>query len=158
MGGGEDTKIEKLKDLLRQMMKSPKNMRSFPKFSLIMHTDASKGAVAASFIQEVAAEVGYKEKVLIHAASKSFESVETRNFTIRREIFVVVFAEQNFRKFLLGRHFVISTDHHPLVNLFKKPLLLIENEHLRGMVAQISEYCFSVEYVSGASNEFSDWL
>jgi len=50
------------------------------------------------------------------------------------------------------------TDHRSLVRLFKKPLLSIENEDLRDLVAQLSQYSFSVEDVPGPSNEFRGWL
>jgi len=41
--------------------------------------------------------------------------------------------------FLIRGDFVIRKDHLPLVGLFKKPLLSIENENLRDLVAQLSE-------------------
>jgi len=156
--GEEDKKLEDLKEVLREMMKNPKNMRPNPELPLIVKTDASKKAVGASLIQEVPNEDGSKEKVLIYAASRSFKSAETRYSTIRRELLAVVFAVQKFRRFLIGRDFLIRTDHRPLVGLFKKPLLSIENEDLRDLVSQMSEYSFTVEYVPGPSNAFPYWL
>jgi hypothetical protein len=140
------------------MMKNPKNMRQTPELPLIVETDASKKAVGASLIQEIPNEDGTKEKVLIYAASRSFKSAETRYSTIRRELLAVVFAVQKFRRFLIGRDFLIRTDHRPLVGLFKKPLLCIENEDLRDLVSQRSEYSFTVENVPGPGNAFPDWL
>jgi hypothetical protein len=58
-----------------------------------------------------------------------------------------------FRRFLIEMDFLIRTDHRPLVGLFKKPLLSIEDEDLRDLVSQMSEYSFTVEYVPGPSKE-----
>ena len=78
--GEEDKKLEDLKEVLREMMKNPKNMTPNP---------------------------------------GSWKTCEIRDFLIR-------------------------TDHRPLVGLFKKPLLSIENEDLRDLVSQMSEYSFTV--------------
>jgi hypothetical protein len=83
----ENSKLEELKHLLREIMKNPKDMRPSPELPLIFETDASKRAVGASLVQEITAKGGSKEKALIHAASRSFNAAETRYFTIRRELF-----------------------------------------------------------------------
>ena len=70
----------------------------------------------------------------------------------------VSFALKKFRKFLMGNHFLVRTDHRPLDGLLKKAIDSIENEDLRDLVPGFTEYSFDVEYVSGESNFFPDWL
>jgi len=133
-------------------------MRPNPELPLIAEDDASKRAVGVSLVQEITAEGGSKEKVLIYAASRSFKSVETRYSTITKELLAVVFAVQKFRTFLIVRDFVITRDHRPLVGLLQRPLLSIENKYLRDLYGQLSQYSFSVKSVPGPSNGFPHWL
>ena len=89
-GGEEDIKLEELKQLLREMMKNPKNMRPNPGLPLIVETVASKRAVGASLVQEITSEGGSREKALIYSASRNCKSAEKRYSTIRRELLAVV--------------------------------------------------------------------
>jgi len=61
-GGQEDKKLEDLKEVLREMMKNPKNMRPNPELPLIVETDSSKKAVGASLIQEIPNEDGLRRR------------------------------------------------------------------------------------------------
>jgi hypothetical protein len=124
---------------------------------LIIESDASLKAVGASLLQEIPTGEGMDRR-LIYAASRSFKGAETRYSTIRRELLGVVFAISKFRRFLLGREFEIRTDHRPLVGLLEKPLLSIENQNLRDLVEQLSEYKFKVTYIKGEDNVFPDYL
>jgi len=124
---------------------------------LIVETDASKKAIGAALIQEVKTEEVI-ERMLIYTASTCLKSAETRYSTIRRELFGVSFALKKFRKYLMGNHFLLRTDHRPLDGLFKKAITSIKNEDLRNLVAGLTEYSFDVEYVPGESNCFPDWL
>jgi len=139
-------------------MKNPKNVRPSLESPVTVATDASKRAVGASLVQEIAAEHGFKEKVLIYAASRSFNHAETRYCTIRREVRGVIFAVQKLTRFSVENDSMIKTEYRPLIVLFKKPLLSKEKEDLRDLVAQLSEYSFYVKYPPGASNQFTDWL
>jgi len=85
------TKLEELKHLICEMMRSLKNMRPNPELPLVTETDASESAVGASLVQEITTEGCSKEKALIYAVSRSFKSAETRYSTIRRELLAVVF-------------------------------------------------------------------
>ena len=113
---------------------------------MIVETDASCRAVGATLIQEVPTGEGI-ERRLIYAASRSFKGAETRYSTIRRELLAVVFALAKFRRFILHRQFVIRTDHRPLVGLLEKPLLNIENQQLRDLVENISEFRYMLSNI-----------
>ena len=153
-GGEEEIKFGELKELLKGMLENPVNFRPDPTFPLIIEVDASNSAIGAALIQEI-----NQERILIYSASRSLKSAETRYSTIRRELLGVVFAVvKKFRRFVLGRKFIVRTDHRPLLGLVRKPLAMIENEDLRDLVAKLAPYNFEMEYVVGAENIFPDWL
>jgi hypothetical protein len=139
------------------MLKNPRNFRVDPTLPLIVETDASKKAIRAALIQEVKTEEVI-ERRLIYTASRSLKSAETRYSTIRRELLGVSCGLKKFRKFLMGNHFLVTTDHRPLDGLFKKAITSIEHEDLRDLVAGLRECSFDVEYVPGESNCFPNWL
>ena len=156
-GGEEEREFQKLKECLRNMLKNPRNFSVDPTLSFIVETDASNKAIGAALIQEVKTDEVI-ERRLIYTASRSLKSAETRYSTITREVLGVSFALKNFRKFLMGNHFLVRTDHRPLDGLFKKAITSMENEDLRDLVAGLSEYSFDVEYVLRESNCVPDWL
>ena len=156
-GGEEEKAFQELKDCLIDLLLDARNFRMDSSLPLIVETDASKKALGAALVQEAVVN-GVKERRLIYAASRSLKSAETRYSTIRRELLGVKFAITKFRKFLLGTHFIVRTDHRPLDGLFKKAIMSIENEDLRDLVASLSNYDFEVEYLPGESNAFPDWL
>jgi hypothetical protein len=139
----KDKKLEELKNLLREM-KNPKNMRLNPESPLIVVTYATRRAVGASLVQEIAAENGCEKKVSIYAASRS-KSVEIRYSTVRIELFAVFIGTNNsiavedavgvrlkmLFSLLVERDFMITTDPRPLMVLFG-----IQNEDLRDLIAQ----------------------
>ena len=139
------------------MLKNPRNFRVDPTLPLIVETDASKKAIGAALILEVKTEE-VTERRLKYTASRSLKSAETRYSTRRRELLGVSFALKNFRKFLMGNHFLVRTDHRPWDGLFTKAITSIENEDSRDLVAGLTEDSFDVEYVPGESNCFPDWL
>jgi hypothetical protein len=152
-GGEEERQFQELKACLRNMLKNPRNFRVDPTLPLILETVASKKAIGTALIQEVETEEVI-ERRLIYTASRSLKFAETRYSTIRRELSSVSFALKKFRKFLMGNHFLVRTDHRPLDGLFKKAITSIEIEDLRDLVAGLTDF----EYVPGESTCFPDWL
>jgi len=120
------------------MLKNPRNFRVDPTLLLIVETDASKKAIGAALIQEVKTEEVIQRR-LIYTASRSLKSAETRYSNIRRELLGVSFPLRKFRKFLMGNHFLVRTDHRPLDGLFKKAITSIENEDLRDLVSGLTD-------------------
>ena len=135
------------------MLTNRTNFRARSDLPLVVYTDASNKALGASLLQEVDQKFN-----LIAASSRSLKSAELNYSTIRRELLAVLFALRKFSKFLMGRNFIIRTDHQPLKGLLSKPLHTIENVKLRDMVSEILEFQFSVEYFPGKENVFDDYL
>ena len=53
-------------------------------------------------------------------ASRALTDTEKRYSNIERETLAVVFGLEKFEYYLLGRKFVVETDHSPLEQIFKK--------------------------------------
>ena len=64
--------------------------------------------------------------------SKTLTDTQRRYSQIHKEILAVVFALKKFHQFLLGRHFILVTDHKPLLTLFRpsKETPLLAANHL----------------------------
>ena len=55
-------------------------------------------------------------------ASKSLTDTETRYANIERELLAIVFACQRFNTYVLGRPFMVESDHKPLEMIHQKSL------------------------------------
>ena len=91
----------------------------------------------------------------ISFASKSLTKTQRRYCVTRRELLAVVTFIQHFKQYLLGRKFVIRTDHSTLrwVLSFKEP----ENQLAR-WIKILSQYDFTVIYRRGIKHSNADFL
>ena len=91
---------------------------------LVLDTNASGTGIGASLSQIQYREKSGKEeeRPIVHA-SKSLTKAQRQYCMTRKELLAVVYFVQYFRHYLLGRHFVIRTDHSALrwVMSFKDP-------------------------------------
>ena len=123
---------------------------------LILQTDASGiGLGAVMFQKDESGElrpVAYGSRVL-SSAEKNYSNIE-------REALALVFGVTNFRQYLLGRTFMLRTDHQPLLKLFgcteKVPTLV--SSRLKKWKMVLSAYNYSMEYIPGRKNVFADYL
>lgn len=121
---------------------------TFPDFNetFTLTTDASDYAIGAVLSQNDRV-VSYGSRVLNKAE---------RNYsTIEKEALAIYFFCKKYRAYLLGREFVIITDHKPLQWIYsiKDPSSRI----LRWRLA-LAEYSFKVEYKKGSLNSNADAL
>ena len=120
-----------------------------------LSTDASDDGIGAVLEQEQTQEDGSRKRVVIAYASKSLSRSQRKYCATNRELLAVVWAVENFRYYLLGRHFEIITDHASLVWLrnFKNP---------EGMIARwlqrLSPYDFIIKHRAGKIHLNADGL
>ena len=117
----------------------------------ILRTDASSRGLGAALMQM--AEDGELHPVLY--ASRKLLDRETRYSTVERECLAVVWGIDKFSRYLIGKHFVIETDHRPLTFLGKNKTT---NGRLMRWSLALQEYKFSVVPISGQSNCEADVL
>ena len=75
----------------------------------ILQTDASADGIGAILLQEVN---GVKHPVAF--ASKRLLPRQRNFSTIERDALAIVWGVQKFQNYLMGVHFTLETDHHPL--------------------------------------------
>ena len=107
----------------------------------ILDTDASDFAVGSALIQ-----VQNGQETPMAFASKTLIPTQHNYCTTRRELLAVVVFTRQFRHYLLGRHFVVRTDHHSLIwsIRFKNP----EGQLIRWL-EELSQYDLSVVHRAG---------
>ena len=92
--------------------------------------------------------------------SRSLASAEKNYSQIEKEALAIVFAVKRLHQYLYGRMFTLRTDHKPLLKIFgsKNGLPPLAAARLHRWAVLLSEYSYSVEYISGASNVIADCL
>ena len=122
----------------------------------ILDCDASDYAVAG-----VLSQVQFNEQCdefcerPIAYASKSLNKAQRRYCTTRRELLAVVTFVTMFKQYLLGRSFLIRSDHSSLtwIMSFKNP----ENQMARWLEV-LSQYDFRIEHRKGSKHINADFL
>lgn len=115
---------------------------------IVMETDASNLGLGVAVFQGDKA-VGF--------ASRTLKNAEKNYAPIEKEMLAIVFACKRFDQFILGNQVTIKTDHHPLISIFKKPLLNVPRR-LQQMRLTLQRYDLNVEYVKGKNNVVADGL
>ncbi|XP_011686369.1 PREDICTED: uncharacterized protein K02A2.6-like [Wasmannia auropunctata] len=81
--------------------------------------------------------------------SKTLTKAQQNYSQIEKEALALVTAVERFRKFIFGRHFVLQTDHRPLLALFRttKGLDTRTANRLKRWALRLIGYDFEIEYV-----------
>lgn len=118
-----------------------------PNFSLpfMLYTDASDTGLGA-VLQQGDAVIAY--------ASRSLKSAEKNYSVIEKECLALVHAVKHFKHYLLGRLFVVYTDHNPLQWLSSQKM---EGKLCRWAL-QLQEFEFEIRYRKGSQNSNADAL
>ena len=116
----------------------------------MLDTDASNEGIGA-----VLSQVEDGKETVIAYASRVLTKAERAYCVTRRELLAVVTFIQHFRVYLLGRHFVIRTDHGSLTWLrsFRNP-----EGQLARWLEQLQEYDFDIVHRPGRKHLNADAL
>ena len=118
--------------------------------TFILRTDASSVGMGAVLLQE--------RDGLLHPTiyiSKKLADAQCRYSTIERECLAIVWALTKLSRFLVGREFILQTDHRPLTFLQSSKT---KNNRLLRWALMIQEYKFVVKPISGQVNVMADIL
>jgi len=133
-------------ELLKKELTSKPIFLSVPNFSqpFTLQTDASNDGIGAILSQ------GHK---VIEYASRKLNTAERNYSTIEKELLAIVWSLQYFRYYLLGRSFVIETDHNPLTFIDK----IKSNSRIVRWKLKMAEYDYQIKYKPGRFNN-ADFL
>lgn len=118
--------------------------------TFILDTDASDQAIGA-----VLSQVQNKHERVIAYASSALTQEQKRYCTTRKELLAVVKFTRQFRHYLLGRPFLVRSDHSSLrwIMNFKNP-----NHQLARWLEELRQYVFEVQYRPGSKHCNADAL
>ena len=123
---------------------------------LVVEVDASPVGVGAVLLQQ------HQDGSMstISFASRRLSVCEQNYAQIDREGLAVVFALNKYSKFLLGRKFVLRTDHRPLIHIFNpsKPITKIANARLIRWSVLLLSFDYIIEHLPGIQNTIADCL
>ena len=114
----------------------------------ILDTDASSFAIGAVLSQIQ----GGKERAIAYA-SRTLEKSEENYCVTRKEMLAVVFFTKYFKHYLLGRHFILRTDHGSLrwLHRFKEP-----EGQVQRWLQQLSQFDFEIVHRPGLKHGNAD--
>ena len=112
-----------------------------PSEKLILCTDASQECVGACLTTAEGKPVAF--------ASKKLTGAEVKWSTIDKEAYAIIWAIRKLRTLLLGRKFIVRSDHQPLKYLFESKDVSAKVSRWR---VSIAEHNFEVEYCKGSTN------
>lgn len=117
-----------------------------------IQTDASYYGIGATLFQLTMSD---GERGVIAYTSRVLQNAELRYTVTEKELLSVVYALQQWRVFVLGRHVTVLCDHKVLSFLKSCPLL---NARLARWSMCIQEYDVTIQYCKGSENIIADTL
>ena len=122
----------------------------------ILDADASDTGIGATLSQvQWNSSSGKSEERPRAFASKSLTKSQRRYCITKRELLAVVTFIQQFRHYLLGREFLVRTDHSALrwIMSFKEP-----TDQMARWLEILSQYDFKIEHQAGKQHTNADAL
>ena len=128
---------------------------SFPDYNkeaepLELYVDASAVGAGACIMQKQNGE-----SMPIAYSSVAFNKAERNYSPIERELLALRWGVKNFRSFLFGVHFIIYTDHKPLLYLHN---MSRENSRLMRTVSELEDFNYTLRYQPGVENQAADGM
>ena len=117
----------------------------------ILETDSSNYCIGGVLKQE---QNGI-ERVIAYGSRKLSKS-EVNYCITKKEFLAIIYFVRHYKHYLLGKNFLIRTDHEPLkgiLNTAKK----VSNQFVRWKI-ELEQYNFDIEYIKGNTNIVADTL
>ncbi|GBG88025.1 hypothetical protein CBR_g46396 [Chara braunii] len=121
-----------------------------PDKPFIVTTDASQYGIGAVLVQQEGPKLRPVEYL-----SKKMSSQKLAKSTYEKDLYAVYKALTHWRHYLLGRFFILRTDHQTLRWMRTQPVL---SDALERWIEVIEQYDFEPQYIKGEYNKVSDAL
>ncbi|XP_055522952.1 uncharacterized protein K02A2.6-like [Wyeomyia smithii] len=134
-------------DRFREILQSPLLLTHYnPKLKILVSADASMlglGARIAHIFPDGTV------RAICHV-SRSLTAAESKYSQIEKEGLALIFAVTKFHRILFGRHFILETDHKPLLTIFgsKKGIPIYTANRLQRWALTLLLYDFDIRHVS----------
>jgi len=140
----------------REFLSSPAVIKPYdPSLPTELLTDASRlHGLGFALLQRRGESVH-----LVQAGSRSITQAEKNYASIELECLGVQWAISQCDFYLKGcPHFTVITDHKPLLGIFNKSIVDIENDRLRRLREKLMHYTFSITWSAGKEHLIADAL
>lgn len=87
--------------------------------------------------------------------SRKLKEYEQNYLAYDLQLRTVILVLQMWRHYLLGKRFLLMTDHHSLINYFKQPTLNVRQARWTDFLC---EFDFYIKYIKGKENRVTDVL
>lgn len=143
--------------LVKKVIASEKVLVHYnPQLPIKLICDASQHGIGAAIFHTME----NNEDRPIAFASKSLSKAQSNYSTIDREALAIYFGVNKFQHYLIGRRFVLQTDHKPLTSIFgsKRGIPTMAASRLQRWAMYLSSFDFEIQYIVGKSNVNADFL
>ena len=144
-------------DQFKQILSSDLLLAHYdPRNKIIVAADASNTGIGACIMHQYSDS---SIKVVQHA-SRTLTATERNYSQIEKEACALIFAVTKFHRMIAGRHFVLQTDHQPLLAIFgsKKGIPVHTANRLQRWATTLMAYDFSIKYISTDNFGYADVL
>lgn len=124
-----------------------------PNAKTYVTTDASEIGLGGMLSQ-----VQNGKEVPVAYASHTLSPTQRNYSTGEKEALACLWACEHWEKYLLGRFFILRTDHSPLVTLLTKNTSLRQSAKFSRWLIRLSIFDYEVEYMKGENNKIADFL
>ena len=137
-------------ELKRRLTSSPILAMPVDEGKYLLDTDASYGSIGA-----VLSQIQDGHERVIAYASRTLNKPEQNYCVTRKELLAIVYYMKGFRQYLLGREFVVRTDHAALQWLMRTPTPIGQQARWLDI---LGEFQFTVVHRPGRSHQNADAL
>lgn len=138
-------------DLIKSEMLSDKVMAKFnPELDIILTCDASGTGLGAV----IAHKFPDGQERPIEYASRILNSAEKNYSTIEKEALAIIYGTKKFFKYLIGRKFILATDHKPLLKIFghDHSIPQMSTSRLQRWAHHLSAFNYEIRHVKSEKN------
>jgi transposase InsO family protein len=139
------------------IVKSPVLRYPDPNLPFSLAVDASDVGVGGVLFQPRVLNEPVTPDNIVCVFSRTLDKHEKKYVVYKKELLAIIHCLRKSHSYVYGRHFVVYTDHHALVFLWKSSNTE-QNRTTTSWLHQLLEYSFEIIHIPGTKNVMPDFL